>query len=773
MRKHLLLVFLLVALVAFVVPAPAHADLLSIGDIGITAIASVTKGLVVIAAWFAKIFIMGAAFAVTVALNMSDGAKIVNSPTVKVGFSVSLAVVNLGYVAALIVIAIATILRNNTYGAKQTLVRLLVSAVLVNFGLVIAGVMISFSDQIMMFFLHQISPAGQGTSEFANRLAAGMNIQQLNAITESEGVFETAGGVISALISAIANPLMTVAMGIIIGATFLAVAIMLLVRYVYMVFLLIIMPFSYIAWILPKSATKTGGGYLSDWWGKFTQWLLFGPTVLFFIYLALLVRFNQSQYLQQLTTPVASDPNGPAAALTAASAGGIQSGVLASMAENLILVAMLLGGLMVAKGMGMHGANAAMSSVKSIGNFAKNKAGTFAKKGAMATAQRTGVVGLSEKMARFRIPTDQKNAAARFVAKAVSGVATVTGVSGGIRAAGRSMQETYSKEGKGMVSAAQKELAGLSTEQQVNALKGLSTVGDMDRILGILANLSKAGALDKVEKIDGMNLVEFMRKNENTMKRYNQNDLIDSIKDKYGINLIEARDKYEKELKKFNVGPKDDEAKDALQKAKDKLKGTYNRLKKETAENLAVQFSMGLEDLARRDPLKFTDEDIRRQHGDEALKDKNARNEALKKMYDKERKQFYLAMFGKLKVGDQEIGFKPETNNNIANKLANEDSITEVEDVILPAVARDIMGGSTADFGPENLGKVQRNWLEKNAGSMLLNVDKMGPKMAAFQKEKREGKKKGRVRKPNLAGVGNTPGDAAVDEAENTDATPI
>src|SRR5262249_14801468 len=60
-----------------------------------------------------------------------------DSPAVQSGFSVALAFANLGFVLAIIVIAIATILRNHTYGIKELFWKLVVMAILVNFGLVI------------------------------------------------------------------------------------------------------------------------------------------------------------------------------------------------------------------------------------------------------------------------------------------------------------------------------------------------------------------------------------------------------------------------------------------------------------------------------------------------------------------------------------------------------------------------------------------------------------------------------------------------------------
>ncbi len=94
-----------------------------------------------------------------------DG-QVFNSPTVQAGFSVSLAIANLGFVLGIIVIALATILRNETYGIKQMLWKLVVMAILVNFGLVICGPIVGLADNFTQYFL----TASGGSSNFSNAL---------------------------------------------------------------------------------------------------------------------------------------------------------------------------------------------------------------------------------------------------------------------------------------------------------------------------------------------------------------------------------------------------------------------------------------------------------------------------------------------------------------------------------------------------------------------------------------------------------------------------
>ena len=83
-----------------------------------------------------------------------------SSNMVQTGFSVCLSIANLGFVLGIIVIAIATILRNQSYGMKQLLWKLVVMAILVNFGLVIARPIVGVSDSLSNYFLQYISGGG-------------------------------------------------------------------------------------------------------------------------------------------------------------------------------------------------------------------------------------------------------------------------------------------------------------------------------------------------------------------------------------------------------------------------------------------------------------------------------------------------------------------------------------------------------------------------------------------------------------------------------------
>ncbi|MFN7088487.1 MAG: hypothetical protein ACK4NX_01520, partial [Candidatus Paceibacteria bacterium] len=103
-----------------------------------------------------------------IALNLSYG--VASLSVVTKGFEVSLAVVNLVFVFLIIFMAIATILRSQTYGLKRAFLKLILAVILVNFSLVAAKIMLNFSNGAALFFISAASD-NQG-SEF-NKAAAG------------------------------------------------------------------------------------------------------------------------------------------------------------------------------------------------------------------------------------------------------------------------------------------------------------------------------------------------------------------------------------------------------------------------------------------------------------------------------------------------------------------------------------------------------------------------------------------------------------------------
>ncbi len=376
-----------------------------------------------------------------IALLISIGAALVrfglqindnvfNSPAVQTGFSVSLAIANLGFVLGIIVIAIATIIRNQTYGIKQLLWKLIVMAILVNFGLVITAPIVGFASSMSNYFISATSPgsatggyvayvttmtqafapqqtinAGGASNTNATGVANGVSVG-CNAVV---GAYLPSAGV-DALCALVGNAagamtpaddfsqmslalVFGMAFSSLIAFTFLCLAILLIVRYLMLAGLLIVLPLAWLTFIFPKFDNS-----FSKWWNNFIKWTLFPPLALFFIYLAFITAANTGSG----TTP----PGGTTSYLSTAAGlpGGVANGPEASIAaetglaapiqqaaDEVLLVGLTIMGLMFANSLSGKAGKATVGAVqggaKAFGTWA-GKTGRRAGYSAAARATR-------------------------------------------------------------------------------------------------------------------------------------------------------------------------------------------------------------------------------------------------------------------------------------------------------------------------------------------------------------------------------------------------
>jgi len=302
-------------------------------------------------------FLVGAALGFNKLLLDFSGV----SSFIYAGWTIFRDIANLGFVLGIIVIAMATIVRYRSYSAQQILLRLIVAALLVNFSLVMAGAFITVSNSFSDYFVNSISGDGK---------ASGVSIK----LTQSLGIPDIIEGdsspesTLQKIKDAVLGVSLFVLGGLAINVVFLslmaiamvAVAGMLLLRYFYLAFLLILSPVVFLMWVFPGTRT-----YATQWWKKFIHWILFAPTLLFFLWLALTVS-TRSQDIIRTTADTFAVPAGQDALL-----GHLKFG---SLMISIISIALLLGGLKVAQSMGYGGTKLAMSASSSIGNWAKNKA---------------------------------------------------------------------------------------------------------------------------------------------------------------------------------------------------------------------------------------------------------------------------------------------------------------------------------------------------------------------------------------------------------------
>jgi len=402
----------LIAIVAIIIvlsPKEAHAffgiDYILSGAIGFA-----TYVLNAIIGFIAGIGFAIGAYLVQWALGFND--LILGNKAVEVGWSIVLNFANLGFVLAIIIIAFATIFRLENYAIKQTLWKLIVAALLVNFSLVIAGAFIDVANITAKYFqdaskLNPLTAADTLGAVFNNQrlMSAGNEtcfwyqkdmvvgiIKNTNGMCSKEkeegtlspdgkfrcdcsseavktGIkkansgYETLG---TDFLTMIASLFFSVVFSVLSIITLFATFIMLLIRYVALGFILVLSPLAWLCWVLPSTQHLW-----KKWWDNFLRWTFFAPAMSFFMYLAI-------KSIEGM--PIIGDKK--INVKKALDGTLVQPGFLENVGSMLILIGFMLGGLYVANSLSIMGASTAMNMAKGVG------------KGVGAWAGRKGLGGI-------------------------------------------------------------------------------------------------------------------------------------------------------------------------------------------------------------------------------------------------------------------------------------------------------------------------------------------------------------------------------------------
>jgi hypothetical protein len=574
-RRLLVGVFIILAALFVIVPT-ARAESWLFGDILYSAISKVLFGVAYFLSLIVAFCVTVAAWGVNVMLELSR--DVVNSPLVRFGYPVTLTFANLCFLIAVIVIAIMTILRQESYGMKQALWRLAVIALLVNFGLVISKTMLDTSDRVSLFFLNSVNPTEQGYGNFASALAGAFNPQRLPAGGASvEGQTlgmdtSTWGGFLAPITATI----FSLFAGIGIVVSLFALVVMLGIRYIYLGYLMVVLPLAWASWIFP--ATKK---HWQKWWDNFLKWTFFAPIVLFFLWLVIITgsemsnagtlnfaRFQSGNALWAGVAQFGADLIGPA---------------VQQLLQTAVLIFLLLAGLGAAHGMGIHFADSAQSftkgAFKSVGGWAKRR-GTQAGTGVLRTER-------GKKFAE-QLQTGQGRGLSSVLGR-------IPGVRWGASYVGGGLEKLGEAGAEGQLKDAEKRLAGMSDDQLAHSMSRLTT---FERIHA-LDRLNKNGHLSMVQE---KYLHEYLAENDKNKAlwgRYGKAKDFGKIRGESGFGLMEKVRK----LKSANP-----EEKKNLQKAiQEDLK------KAASAGHLAKTFFMSEKDMDddKKRPFGMEKEELR------------------------------------------------------------------------------------------------------------------------------------------------------------------
>ncbi|PLX25600.1 hypothetical protein C0580_02145, partial [Candidatus Parcubacteria bacterium] len=173
---------------------------------------------------------------------------------------------NMFFIVILLLIALATILKMQSYGYRQLLKRFVIIAILINFSRTIVGVLIDFSQVIMLTFVRVIEKT------VAADLVIALGLDQLlrkdtGLNWEQVGMF-----VIAAIMMAI------------VVVVILAIIAILVMRIVSLWVLIVLSPLAFVSFTFPKTEK-----YFNQWTEELGKNLFAGPALAFFLWLSLAI----------------------------------------------------------------------------------------------------------------------------------------------------------------------------------------------------------------------------------------------------------------------------------------------------------------------------------------------------------------------------------------------------------------------------------------------------------------------------------------------------
>lgn len=392
----------------FIIPSPAKADIIS-SIVGSAIVGPIAYALLYLLQYVGGLLFMFGGFLASFALGFNFRILEANE-LVKVGWGIVRDVANLGFVLIIIVIAFATILRREQYGAKKLLPKLIAAAIIVNFSLVIAGVLIDFSHVLTRYFLKPIGDINN-PQEIVSAIGDAFDPQNLIVEPAEPPPFDPAEetGEFTKLTTGVLLSLATLVFTLIFTFTaafvLIIFAFMLLLRYIWLSFLLVLAPITWLFWVIPALSNQ-----FSKWWNKFFEWVFFAPALAFFLYLAL------------RSISVIGEGGG---AVTAEQffKGGALPAIMNQGVKMIILVFFLIGGLLAAKSLGITGAVGAIG----LANGVQKRAGKWAGERAKNVGRRAVTVG-TDRTGKTALERFGASRAARIplIGKAVTAISGVS-----------------------------------------------------------------------------------------------------------------------------------------------------------------------------------------------------------------------------------------------------------------------------------------------------------------------------------------------------------
>ncbi len=260
----------------------------------------------------------------------------------KFGFDISLQITNMLFAAGIIAIALGTMFRRS-FG-MALLPRFVLVALLIYFSFWASTTVVKISDDITKLFIDAAQKSFSWDQFVKNFSGFQGNVSLAGAVGQS--------------VTRVASIRASIDVTFVAFLTLVAIAVMFLIRYVYLTMLIVLLPLALFLSIFPGLNVGGAGSAWGKWTENFTRWIIFGPVMAFFIYLSF------------------------AALKSYAPSASTFTGKLSTVGDYIAMIFILLLGLMFANSLGVNGAatfnNAARGginwAVKGSKNWAQDRA---------------------------------------------------------------------------------------------------------------------------------------------------------------------------------------------------------------------------------------------------------------------------------------------------------------------------------------------------------------------------------------------------------------
>ena len=333
--------------------------------------------LIFVAGWFATKLL-------EILLYVAQWNSFLNIEAVIIGWKLVRDLCNMFFIIILLVIAVGTILKIESYSYKKWLAKLVIVAIVINFSKYITGVLITLSQVAMLAFVGSFKEAAVGN------IVKGLHLDAfLSAVRGGDVDVDVDKAGKMTIWNVIAVYSLATLFLIILCMVLLIMIVILVGRMVSLWVLTILSPFAYFF-----QASPIGTEYSKKWWQLFGKNLVAGPVLAFFLWLTFYtIQMSGQSISVSMKGPVIG--TGETIPTAESSLAGISN--TNYMIDFIVVIGLLIAAIKITQEMGVIGSKFAGQMQQGLGKFARSVAKGAGKVAALpAVGAWEGVKGLGK-----------------------------------------------------------------------------------------------------------------------------------------------------------------------------------------------------------------------------------------------------------------------------------------------------------------------------------------------------------------------------------------